>query len=92
MKYKTNQVKKQRSALVLLEVSSERKARLASMQYMRTSKPSPSGHIRTGWDQTLHLKGLARRKGEEGVCPAGSQSGKPLYLLWGRLNKGQSGP
>ena len=59
---------------------------------MRTSKPSPSGHIRPDWDRPLHLKGLVRRKGEEDACSAGSQSGKPLYLLWGRLNKGQSEP
>ena len=51
--YLTNQVKKQRSAFVLLEVSSERKAQLVSIQYMRTSKASPSGHIRTGWDRPL---------------------------------------
>ena len=59
---------------------------------MRTSKPSPSGRIRTDWDRPLPLKGLARRKGEEYMCSAGSQSGKPLYLFWGRPNKGQREP
>ena len=26
------------------------------------------------------------------MCSAGSQSGKPLYLFWGRPNKGQREP